>query len=275
MSANPRCGHHAGAPVRALELGPHSAAAGAGTLVGPDDIEWSALNHAHGSAENIPALIRALALNTSTWDATLGELFGDDLLHQGDCYSATAPALPFVAQLAISDALPPARRLDLHVWLLSVADCWAASLLADADADRAAAQRRFPTAAPWTQEVHLAVGDQVSALLGRWPAEPPAIQFALACLAALYPQHSQHLTHQTAALAATYAGTQPGVYVELAAALHRTDDDQALALAHQIATWEDDLDQDWLHAPNTTAALRAAHALATGALHPLSHTTTP
>jgi hypothetical protein len=56
------------------------------------------------------------------WDQTLDELFGDDLLHQGTCYPATAPALPFLTRMITSNALPARQRLDLYVWLLVAAD---------------------------------------------------------------------------------------------------------------------------------------------------------
>ncbi|QYN24176.1 hypothetical protein [Amycolatopsis sp. DSM 110486] len=258
-------------PKRALDLGPDSIVDGVIDPAGLDDVDWAQLTHAHGSAEDVPELIRALGQNSSEWDAVLDELFGDDLLHQGTCYSATAPALPFIGQLAAAGSLPAARRLELHLWLITAADYWAAGLLGDAD--RAAAQGRFPAAAQWTQDVHRVVGEQVPALLARWTIEPPAIQYILACLAALYPQSGQCVAENTAALAATSAGCQIGQYLQLAELLQRTDDRQALTIAQQIATWDEYLRPAWLDAPNVTAALKAAHALVRGATRTGSHPT--
>ena len=52
-------------------------------LAGLDDIDWARLEHAHGSAADVPDLIRALADPSGEWSASLDELFADDLVHQG------------------------------------------------------------------------------------------------------------------------------------------------------------------------------------------------
>ncbi|PWK90668.1 hypothetical protein C8D88_101686 [Lentzea atacamensis] len=58
--------------------------------------------------------------------------------------------------------------------------------------------------------MHLAVGEQLPALLTRWNTEPPAIRYVLACLAALYPQHGQQIVEDVAAMATEYAGRRLG-----------------------------------------------------------------
>ncbi len=90
-------------------------------LSGLDEIPRAELRHAHGTADDIPDLLRALADPFGDWDQILDELFGDNRLHQGTCYSATAPALPFLMRLIASGALPARERLDLYPWLLIVA----------------------------------------------------------------------------------------------------------------------------------------------------------
>ena len=240
-------------------------------LSGLDDVAWADLEHAHGSAEDVPDLLRALADPFGDWDQTLDELFGDDLLHQGTCYSATAPALPFLTRMIISGALPARQRLGLYVWLLIAAGRWADGLLGDVD--RAAVQGRPPQPQPWTLDVHFAVDEQVPALLDRWESEPPAGRFALACLAGLYPHHGRRVVDRIGALAAEFDGTQPGAYLRLARALVGTRDDEALAAATDIAAWEDSpYDPDWLVAADLAVAVKAGHVLAAGALDPLSNT---
>ncbi len=239
-------------------------------LSGLDDIAWADLEHAHGSADDVPDLLRALTDPYGDWNQTLDELFGDDLLHQGSCYSATAPALPFLTRMIVSGALPAKQRLDLYVWLLIAAGRWAEGLLVDAG--RAAVQNRPPAADIWTQEVHRTVGAQIPALLARWNAEPPAIRFALACLAGLYPRHGGQIGDQIAGMADRFEGTQPGTYLQLARALEEAEDDQALAIAADIVEWEDDHDPGWLEAPGITAAVKAGHVLTEGALRVLSNT---
>jgi hypothetical protein len=240
-------------------------------LSGLDEIPWADLEHAHGSAEDVPDLLRALADPFGDWDRTLDELFGDNLLHQGTCYSATAPALPFLTRLITSGALPAPQRLDLHVWLLIAADRWADGLLGDAD--RAAAEGRSPRSEAWTRDVHVTVDEQLPALLARWETEPPALRFVLACLAALYPHHGRQIGEQLTAMAEEFDGTQPGAYLRLADALVQSRDDQAFAAAADIASWEEGHNPDWLDATGLTVAVRAGHVLARGALRPLSSTT--
>jgi hypothetical protein len=233
-------------------------------------IAWSQLGHAHGAATDIPELIRALADQPDDFTAILDELLNDDLLHQGTCYSATAPAMPFLSRLLLSGALPAAHRQELCTWLAYAADRWADSLITDAD--RAAAQHRAPAAAPWTQDVRRAVAGDLPALLARWRGEPPALRYVLACLAALYPDQGRALADQVAAMAADYAGTRHGAYLHLAAALVRGDDEQALATAEDIYTWEDDLEARWLDATGVSATLKAGHILTGGVLRTVGDT---
>ncbi|GAA3619165.1 hypothetical protein GCM10022267_01690 [Lentzea roselyniae] len=129
----------------------------------------------------------------------------------------------------------------------------------------------LPNAAPWTQEVHLAVGERLPARLTRWNTEPPAIRYVLACLAALHPQHGQQIVEDVAAMATEHAGRRPGEYLRLAEALLRADDTRALTIAEQISGWED-LRCDWLDVPDVTGALKAGNVLAEGALRVASTT---
>ncbi|ETK31010.1 hypothetical protein MPTA5024_37115 [Microbispora sp. ATCC PTA-5024] len=257
------------APPAPLALTPDTVQDGPVDLSGLDDIPWADLGHAHGSAEDVPDLLRALADPFGDWDQTLDELFGDDLLHQGDCYSATAPTMPFLSRLIASGAKPAGQRLDLHVWLLIAAGRWADSLLGDAD--RAVVQGRLPEPATWTEDVHLAVGAQLPELLSHWEAEPPAVRFVLACLAGLYPHLGRRIGDQITVLAQEFDGTQPGAYLLLADALVHVRDDQALAVAADIVGWETSLDPGWLDAAGVTGAVKAGHVLAEGALRVLGN----
>lgn len=257
-------------PPAPLRLAPDQAEDIPIDLSGLDDIAWADLEHAHGPADDVPDLLRALTDPYGDWNQTLDELFGDDVLHQGTCYSATAPALPFLTRMIVSGALPAKQRLDLYAWLLIAAGRWAEGLLIDAD--RAAVQNRPPTADDWAQEVHRTVGAQLPALLARWNTEPPAVRFALACLAALYPHHGRQIGDHIADMAERFTGTQPGTYLQLARALVQAQDDQALAIATGIVAWEEDHDPGWLEAPGITAAVKGRHVLAEGALQVLSNT---
>jgi hypothetical protein len=257
-------------PAAPLALTPGHRADSPIELSGLDAIPWAGLEHAHGIADDIPGLLRALADPLGDWDRTLDELFGDDLLHQGTCYSATAPALPFLSHMITSGALPAEQRLDLYMWLLVAADRWADGLLADAD--RAAAEGRAARSGAWSLDVHFAVDEQLPVLLTRWEIEPTAAKFALACLAALFPGHGHRVGDQITALVREFDGTRPGAYLRLARALALNRDDQALAAATEIVAWEEDHDPDWLSATELAVAVRAGHVLVEGALRVLSNT---
>ncbi|MDX3568308.1 hypothetical protein [Streptomyces sp. ID05-47C] len=86
-------------------------------LAGLDDRPWPELDHAYGSAEDLPAVLRALAGDDP--EATAGaleELYGS-ILHQGTVYAATAEAVPFLAHLAAAGH----RSADLLVLLGGIA----------------------------------------------------------------------------------------------------------------------------------------------------------
>ncbi|MFJ9350966.1 hypothetical protein [Streptomyces sp. NPDC101237] len=84
-----------------------------------DLVPWRALTHAYGPAEDVPELIRALyESDEETVDEALYELYGN-IHHQGTVYSASAPAVPFLAH-AVRHA--PARRAELLMLLAVLAD---------------------------------------------------------------------------------------------------------------------------------------------------------
>ncbi|MFK0256500.1 hypothetical protein [Streptomyces sp. NPDC090445] len=79
-----------------------------------DDIDWAALEHAYGAADDVPDLLRAAgSADPQVRDEALEELVSS-LCHQGSVYSATAAAVPFLARLALDG---PGDRLRL-LWLL-------------------------------------------------------------------------------------------------------------------------------------------------------------
>lgn len=257
-------------PAVSLALTPDHFEAADIDLCGLDEIPWADLEHAHGSAEDIPDLLRALADPFGDWDQTLDELFGDSLLHQGTCYSATAPALPFLARMIASGALPVKQRLDLYGWLLFAVDQWGYGLCGDVD--RAMVGGRLAQPAAWSRDVRCTVDEQVPSLLTRWETEPPAVKFVLACLAALFPHHGHQVADQITSLALEFHGTQPGAYLQLAEALVRNRDEQALAVATNIVAWDESHDPDWLDAPDPAVAVKVGPVLVEGALRAIGNT---
>ena len=230
-------------------------------LDGLGDVPWSELSHAHGSAADIPGLIEALAEGFGSWSEVLDELIGDDILHQGSCYSATGPAMPFLTKLITSGALPFHQQIDVYEVLLYAATRHAAGLLADAD--RAAARCRPLRPAEWAAEVYEAVGTCVPALLDRWEIESEPARVEMAALAALYPSHGTVARNSISAMAATYTYTDVGALLGLSLALIDGDGELAEQRARSLAIRP--VDVSALNAPSLPIAVRASELVATTA----------
>ncbi|WP_230969758.1 hypothetical protein [Nitrogeniibacter aestuarii] len=68
-----------------------------------DDPHWSDLQHAYGSAGDIPALLRKLAdLPSSENDKEPWHSIWSSLAHQGDVYSASFAAVPHIIEVLAS-----------------------------------------------------------------------------------------------------------------------------------------------------------------------------
>lgn len=65
-----------------------------------EEIDWSALTHAYGSASDVPRMLRDLASSDpGTRQSALWNAYGS-IYHQGSVYTATVPAIEFVAEIA-------------------------------------------------------------------------------------------------------------------------------------------------------------------------------
>lgn len=82
-------------------------------------INWSQLTHAHGSASDVPGLIRNLvSSNEDIRKKALWELYGN-IFHQGTRYQATPYAVPFFYELLTSPDTPD--RHEIVYLLVSLA----------------------------------------------------------------------------------------------------------------------------------------------------------
>jgi hypothetical protein len=69
-------------------------------LEGLDTHPWADITHAYGSAEDLPALLRALVGDDAdAADEAVSEVYGS-VLHQGTVYAASAEVAPFLARVA-------------------------------------------------------------------------------------------------------------------------------------------------------------------------------
>lgn len=128
-----------------------------------DGVTWTGLQHAYGSAADVPPLLYAVAVGQAdARRAAWWELWGN-VHHQGTVYSATAAAVPFIASIAEDEVHPD--RVQAVAFLRSLA-------LGDgrhADAVRAGVQ---PYAAM---------------LVERLPREPDLVRRGIAWLASAFP----------------------------------------------------------------------------------------
>jgi len=74
-----------------------------------DGVPWAALHHAYGSAEDVPAILRAVA---SGDEDALDSLFGN-VWHQGTVYEATPHVVPFLLELLDAPGASTSTLLSL------------------------------------------------------------------------------------------------------------------------------------------------------------------
>ncbi|MGP4022636.1 HEAT repeat domain-containing protein [Actinomadura sp. 3N407] len=90
-------------------------------LEGLDDIDWASLRHAYGSAEGIPAALRALRSPSSDERGeALNERLWHSIWHQGTRYPATVATVPFLVALAADPATPDRAEIVHLLMMLSV-----------------------------------------------------------------------------------------------------------------------------------------------------------
>jgi hypothetical protein len=193
------------------------------TLPGLDRVNWAALRHAYGPAQDVPRMLQALADNDDTWDETMGELIGS-VLHQGTCSTSTPVTVRFLARFARSPQLRAARRTELLAHLFYAATIDPAPVT----------EGREPTDASRT---HRAVVAELPALLAGWSRATDGERAWLVLLATLDPAAGAPLFPVLRAFRARIGGASP--VLDLALALAEPDPGAALGLAEEIATWQD------------------------------------
>ena len=69
-------------------------------------IDWASMEHAYGSAEEVPGLLWALRSPDAEERHTALDRFYSAVHHQGSVYPPTAASLPFLLELAADHATP-------------------------------------------------------------------------------------------------------------------------------------------------------------------------
>jgi len=89
-------------------------------LVGLSSVDWSGVSDAYGPAVDIPALIKALLSEDADHREFAILLLHQTIWHQGNIYSATAPAIPFLYRLLESEG--PHDKDAIASLLFQIAD---------------------------------------------------------------------------------------------------------------------------------------------------------
>ncbi|WNM32633.1 HEAT repeat domain-containing protein [Streptomyces sp. Li-HN-5-11] len=85
---------------------------------GLHDIDWASMEHAYGTAEEVPALLRALRSPDAVERHKALDRFYGAVHHQGSVYPPTAASLPFLLELAADGATP--ERAAVVALLVSI-----------------------------------------------------------------------------------------------------------------------------------------------------------
>ncbi|MGW1913738.1 HEAT repeat domain-containing protein [Streptomyces sp. NPDC002076] len=75
-------------------------------FTGIDEVDWASLRHAHGSAEDVPGWLRALASADTAERATALDGMYGALHDQGCVYDSTLACVPFLLSLAAREEVP-------------------------------------------------------------------------------------------------------------------------------------------------------------------------
>jgi hypothetical protein len=164
-------------------------------LEGLEAVNWAALGHAYGPAEDVPRLMRQVrSADPNVCEYALRELCFT-IVHQGTRYSATAPAVPFLVELATeSDTHDRARLVNLLAYAAVGVD--EASL---PDGIVTLDQLRHTTSTPGDEHTY-----------GPWAlAAYQAVQAALPALLPLLEEADDRLRRETAHLLAWFPSFAP------------------------------------------------------------------
>jgi len=169
-------------------------------LEGLDQVDWAALTHAYGSASDVPQWLRALR----SPDPEVRQWAQEDwnIVHQGTRYTATAPAVPFLVELALAPDTP-----DRH-WLVELltfaAIGYDATSLPDGIVEATLDQLARTTLTPDPE-----IDDPATDYPGWALAAYQAVQAAVPSLLGLLDDHDVRLRRATAHLLAWFPHWAP------------------------------------------------------------------
>jgi hypothetical protein len=140
-------------------------------LAGLDEVGWSAVSDAYGPATDIPALLRALVSGDPDHREFACQLLHQTIWHQGNVYSATAAAIPFLYNLLEADS---AHDKEAIAGLIAaIADGQPSFLHCETDPQAAAQWRAILDKSGRSLDVEIAEGHKVAEAIRRQLARRP------------------------------------------------------------------------------------------------------
>ncbi|WP_157117307.1 hypothetical protein [Nocardia vaccinii] len=183
-----------------------------------DEIDWAALQHAYGPADDVPELLWALAADDEGFDEALQDGFYSSLFHQGTCYTATPFAVPYLARLAATPDFTPSYRIALLQAMIELSTV-------GEPGNRTVVERTVA-----------AVTEATPRVLASWPDTPDRVRPWMAALAAVTPGKPAAAAARLREYRAATAGPSPAL--DLALALHTDDHEAADAVIRAAARWD-------------------------------------
>jgi hypothetical protein len=166
-------------------------------FAGLDDIPWSDLTHAYGSAEDTPARLRELASpDQKMVDNALYELYGS-IWHQGTVYEATSYAVPFLLEAVQSS--DTAQRTRIVGLLASIAtgnsylDVHGRFPFYDDQRDTPEFAAEKAQELEWVKRAHDAAGEGIDLYLSLLADLSADLREAAAETLAAFPEHAERI----------------------------------------------------------------------------------
>lgn len=134
-------------------------------LDGLDRLDWSAVTDAYGPATDIPSLLRAAVSKNPDHREFAYELLYQTIWHQGNVYSATVIAIPFLYKLLEADG--PHDKLAIAGLLAMIADGQPPFLHCETDTNAAAEWRAILGKSGRSLDAEITEGREVAAAIRR------------------------------------------------------------------------------------------------------------
>jgi len=157
-----------------------------------DSINWSSMQHAFGSAKDVPGNLRALcSIDADTRSNAMGNLFGT-VWHQGTIYSASPYVVPFLVELLNANEI--SEEESIAVLLASIASGTGYYQVHGALPIKHAKNNRdielaIQHESKIVQEARSAASPHIPLLLPYLRDPEPSVREIVARAVALYPEH--------------------------------------------------------------------------------------